>query len=756
MSETLDYQQTNHTLRIDTPLGADALLLTSVSGEEKLSHCFVYTIEFFTAQPDAAIRDLIGKPVTIWLQNHMDTPEPINGFVRRVTGRPANIRGLTAYRAEVVPRLWFMDCSSDCRIFQNMTYPAIIEQMLNDYGVKSYQIKLFKTSYPVAEYCVQYRESALAFISRLMEQVGLFYFHEHSATDHVLKIVDMNLFTVSAPKQELRVTGPELSGEIATLETDTVFRPGAWALCDYDFQGPTKQMHKQAQTKLNVSMMPQHEHFEFPGGYTAQDVGAWLTELRMEAEEAVHLRLLGTARVARIVTGRRFTLDSQFHGVGEGGATYLITEVRHFAVDNSHLSEIGGAPPEYRNDFVMIPASVQFRPLRLTPKSVVCGAQTATVVSPSAGDPIQVDEYGRVKIFFHWDRRGKPNEGATSCWVRVSQNSAGAGFGGISIPHAGQEVVVDFLEGDPDRPLIIGRVHNADKTASTDLPSDKHKTITRDHGGNKFAMHGKAGVQHVSLITPGALNLFALPAWSQTLSAAASDSSGGGTSWPTIANNPAGPAYQNLQNAASLANSNSGSHPKGSVTQDLNMVTQGDVNLFSNGDTNSWAVGNYNIYVNVNEVSWIQGDLTETVVGNVDSTIKGAFVQNVTGDFAESMANREIAVNGTETLTVKSDTSIALSGGLTHHTAKAVLMIADADKTETVGGDSMTSVAGKTTMMSNSDIAISSTAGAISITSPTKITLTVGGSSVEISPSGIKITGAGPVDVTGPMVNLNC
>jgi len=762
MSESLPYQQQTRPLRIESTLGEDALLLASVSGEDGLSQCFVYTIEFFTAEEDADIRGLIGKPVTLWLQNDQDTPEPINGYVRRVTGRAANYRDMRAYRAEVVPRLWFMDCTSDCRIFQNMTYPDIIKQMLTEYGVTDNQISLFKTDYPVAEYCVQYRESALAFISRLMEQIGLFYYHEHSATKHVLKISDINQFTVSAPAQPLRVSGQNVTGEITTLESDTIFRTGAWTLCDYDFEGPTKQMQKQAQTMLPVSMMSRHEQFEFPGGYTDQSVGAWLTKLRIEAEEAHHNRLLGTGPVACFMPGRRFKLDADFHGIGEGGEKYLVTEARHFAVDNTYFPGAGGSGSEYRNEFVMIPSAVPFRPLRKTPKSVVRGSQTATVVSPSADDPIQVDQYGRVKIFFHWDRRGKPAEGATSCWVRVSQNSAGGGFGGISIPHAGQEVVVDFLEGDPDRPLIVGRVHNADKTASTNLPSDKHKTITRDHGGNKIAMHGKSGTQHVSLITPGSLNMFARAASANSLSSA---STGNGAAWPTLPNNPAAKGYGNVQAAANLADSDSSAYSQGTIGMDANTVTDGDVNIFSQGDNNAWSVGNRNVYVAGNLVSWVTGNATSTVVVNVNDTvngdvteaIKGKVVRTVGGNVTEQISGHRLILVGTnDTLGVDADVKVDVSGkyvrtvggNVTDQIAGHQLCIVSKDNTVGVDGKQVFNVTG--------DVTMTSTSGQVSISAASQISLSVGGNSIVISQSGITITGAGPVTVTAPTINMNC
>jgi type VI secretion system secreted protein VgrG len=625
--------------------------------------------------------------------------------------------------------------------------------MLDQYGVINYRMKLSKADYPVEEYCVQYRESALAFVSRLMEHVGIFFYHEHADGVHTLVMSDSNLFTATVPGPPLVIATADHFGEIRSLATDTVFRPGAWVLTDFDFQGPTKVMKRQAHTHLSVSMMPEHERFDFPGGYKDQTVGDWLADLRMQAEEAHHHVTHGTGAVPSLMAGYRFTLDR--HEAGDDGnpEKYLITAVKHHATETSYFPK-DATPSAYSNTFEAIDAAVPYRPLRRTPKSVVQGAQTATVVAPSPSDPIQVDQYGRVKVHFHWDRWGKPAKGATSCWIRVSQNSAGGGFGGISIPHAGQEVVVDFLEGDPDRPLIVGRVHNADKTATTNLPSDKHKTITRDHGGNKIAMHGKAGTQHVSLITPGSLNLVARTASATSLSSAATD---GGASFPAIANNPAGKGYANLQAAVNLADSDSASYPNATIGLDANMVTDGDINVFSLGDNNLWAMGNRNVYVQKNQVSWVQQNVTATVVGNVSETVQGRIVQQVTGNVTEQIKGHRLTlVKQDYTLGVDADMKIDISGkyvrvvdgNVTDQAKGHRLLIVNQDDNVGVDGKQVTDVKG--------DIKMTSSSGAVSITASSQISLTVGGNSIVISASGITITSAGPMTLTAPMINMNC
>ncbi|HQT63969.1 MAG TPA: type VI secretion system tip protein TssI/VgrG [Acidocella sp.] len=637
------YTQSGKIVALDTPLGKDTLLLYAVNGEDALSRCFRYSIEFLTKAKDADVRSLIGRQVTIWLNNHKpDERQPINGLVRRIINRPSKQTGYVAYQAEIVPRLWFLECTTDCRIFQDMTYPDIIRQVLQEFGITHVNFKLFKTDYPSVEYCVQYRESALAFISRLMEFSGIYFYHDHGDNTHTLIITDSNRLTGFMTPQTLKLAHNNRVGDIETMAVETVFRPGVWSLSDYDFQGPTKLMRQTTQNNNGDALMMQLERFEFPGGYTDQSVGAWLTLLRMEEEEAQLNRMLGVGKVTSMLPGYRFDLDD---GVISSQTAYLLTEVHHHARERSYLAGTEGGGSEYHNEFVAIPADVPYRPQRLTPKSIMRGAQTATVVSDDPDDPIMVDVYGRVKVHFHWDRYGQPSAGNTSCWVRVSQNSSGAGFGAISTPHAGQEVVVDFLEGDPDRPLIVGRVHNADKMPPLDLPGHKHKTITRDHGGNKFVMDGETGGRHLSMIAPGDLNMFAIGNYAQSLSAGAAASSA--YSLPTIIFDPNPGNYSDLQTAINNAFSADSSSSSSSVSlsakttagvegSDSNSVTKGNANSFKGGNNNSWTMKMSFSYNGLGSMTITMLDSTGIVFGSNLSVIGGFDTKTVVG-FSTSM-----------------------------------------------------------------------------------------------------------------------
>jgi type VI secretion system secreted protein VgrG len=680
------YTQDGRTIRIDSPLGPDVLLLTSVAGEDAISRCFVYQVEFITQASDDAVRSLIGRSVTIWLQNHLaDDRQPINGLIRSILDRPTQTPGFALYRAEIVPRLWFLDCTSDCRIFQDMTYPAIVAQVLQDYEIAKFEFKLLKQDYPTVEYCVQYRESALTFISRLLEHVGIFYLHEHDEHSHKLVFTDSNQFTGRLAEQPLKLAAAGASADVQAISTRTAFRPGAWSLKDYDFEGPTKFMEQNIQTDLTAALLSKHERFDFPGGYTDQSVGQWLTKLRMEEEESQFNRTLGVATVAAMLPGRRFELERD---ESPEAKHYLLTEVRHHAQETSYFAATERTASQYRNEFVAINASVPFRPQRLTPKSFVRGTQTAMVVSTTPNDPIQVDQYGRVKVYFYWDRRGNPNSGATSCWVRVSQLSTGAGFGSVATPHAGQEVIVDFLEGDPDRPLIVGRVHNSDKMPPLDVPSDKNKTITRDHGSNKIVMQGASGQQHINVSSPRSVNLIATKQNAQPLSAAATTTtppppSGGnyyfyadvttsttatGTIATILTSSPeiTIPSYQDSDGLAMLYNSWYDIPPTAAQTaadsvlyggtEGLNSASANKMNSLSLGNANTWIYGNANTWVNGDSYSQFNNDVYTVVGGheNGANTVTAVMSTVLYGDNKSYVYgnNDSITLGASETLTM--------------------------------------------------------------------------------------------------------
>jgi type VI secretion system secreted protein VgrG len=658
-----DFSQADRLLAIETSLGPDQALLIDLDGEDVLSHCFIYRIVIATQQPDSAVQSLLGTPVTLWLLNNStELRRPIHGHVRRVIGNGITTRGTRLYKLEVVPRLWFLTCTSDCRIFQDQSIPDILQTVFTEHGLTDFEFRIVREEYPRVEYCVQYQETAHDFVSRLMEHIGLFYWHEHSASGHHLVIADRNAATGRyEPADTVDVSPRSGYGELQTLQGDCSFRPGRWALNDYDFQSPTKLLRVDAPTTRNVPRMIDHEMYEYPGKFIEQDRGRWLTRRRIELEEAQQHLVFGTGRAAGFDPGRRFKVGAPR---GEPEPTYLLTEVRHHGSDPG--AETGGAEPSYSNDFVAIPFEAPFRPERLTRKPFVRGAQTATVVGPP-GENIHCDMYGRVRVQFHWDRRGQRND-RSSCWIRVAQARAGSYYGSQVIPHVGHEVVVSFLEGDPDRPLIIGTVPNALTMPPLELPRRKDKTIQRDHGGNKIIMHGKSGLEHLSLASPRAINMVSAVGVAKPLSADVSFSGAPGQAAAVTVDGFKDPgALQQLQNTYNLltggddANMNP-DYQEGGNTGDyadagsFNTVAEQNINSLSMCNTNAWVCGCSNAWVSQDSNSMVCGNTSSQVDGNSSSVVEGGSQSVVLGD------NISFTLGASLTTVVGGTAALALGG----------------------------------------------------------------------------------------------
>ena len=369
--------QAGHLLAIDTDLGKDELLLVALDGVETISRGFVYTIEVLTRASDDKIRGLLGHPVALWLRNDSDTERrPLHGHIRHLTRLPADARGYRTWRAEVVPFMWFLTRSVDCRIYQDLTIPDIIRSVFDEHELLHYELRLHE-QYPKLVFCVQYRESAFDFISRLMEHVGILYWFEHYKDRHVLVLADANRAAkFTEPREAVISTRLDL-GQIQDLMHDYTFRTGAWALNDYDFEVPTKNLRNHEPTVLDIAPMKRYEIFDYPGSYTVPEQGKHLTRLRIQEEEARHHQVSGGGSCVGFDAGKRFTLTPDRMVNGDKSANYLLTEVRHSGRDSGNYFSTTGEPAIYSNRFVCIPVETPFRPERLTPKPIVQGPQTA-------------------------------------------------------------------------------------------------------------------------------------------------------------------------------------------------------------------------------------------------------------------------------------------------------------------------------------------------------------------------------------------
>ena len=487
------YTQENRMIELTTPLGKDVLLLQDFSGSEGISQLFNFQLHLLSENNSIAYDKIVGQRVSISIRLADDSKRYINGFVSRFTqGRSDN--RFTHYEAEVVPWPWFLTRTADCRIFQNMTIPAIITKIFNDLGFQDFK-NLLGGSFETREYCVQYRETDFNFVSRLMEEEGIFYFFEHEQNKHTLVLANTPSAHKPCPTQaktRYRGTGGGMQKEdtIHGWKVGQELKPGKFALTDYNFETPSTNLAVNLPSTVKVANNDKFEVYDYPGEYPKKAEGDNLVKVRMQELEASHLVAQGESTCRAFVSG--YTTDLTDHYRRDANQGYVLTEVHHFSsVGDTYFTEgVGsGAEETYSNKFTCIPKSVPFRPPRFTPRPVVHGSQTAMVVGKS-GEEIWVDKYGRVKVQFHWDREGQKNENS-SCWIRVSQPWAGKQWGAMWIPRIGQEVIVDFLEGNPDQPIITGRVYNAEAMPPYTLPDHQTRSTFKSRsskggGGSNY------------------------------------------------------------------------------------------------------------------------------------------------------------------------------------------------------------------------------------------------------------------------------
>ena len=466
------YSQDHRLIAVETPLGKDVLLLQELTGYEGISRLFSYELDLLAHDNDSiTFKDILGKKVSITLRLPNETPRYISGYVSRFTQAGSDERTFARYHAQVVPWLWFLTRHADCRIFQNLAVPDIISQVFNLFGFKDFRLSL-KGSYPQLEYCVQYRETSFNFVSRLMEEFGIFYYFDHSTKGkHTMVLADQSNTLPACPgspiSYDTQVGGLEDPEVITNWHVGQEVRTGKYSVTDYNFTTPSTSLLANDPTVVDLAASQPLELFDYPGLHTAKDQGDTVAKVRMQEEEAGHMVVSGTGNCRGLMSGYSFELKNHYRA--DQDANYVVTEVRHFASAGQTYTTAGTHGGEtYSNNFTCIPASITYRPARVTPKPFVQGPQPALVVGKS-GEEIWVDKYGRVTVQFYWDRLGQKNENS-SCWIRTSQPWAGGSWGAMWIPRIGQEVLVSFLEGDPDRPVITGRVYNADQMPPYTLP----------------------------------------------------------------------------------------------------------------------------------------------------------------------------------------------------------------------------------------------------------------------------------------------
>jgi len=481
--------------------------VVQLQGSEALSSLYEYTVQLVCGNtaPRILAADVLARAATLTICDEQgDGARYIQGVVVRFTEGEESQRW-TNYTLTVRPQVWRLTLRQDCRIFQHKTVPEIISAVLQGAGIPadSYRQALYR-SYEPRNYCVQYQESDYDFIARLMREEGIFYFFEHRQDQHIMVLSDAYQIhlDMQAPAEirYLRPTGlvPETDSVYPFTHTQLI-QTGQVTLRDFNFEKPALDLQTMQQHDIDQDL----EVYDYPGRYPAPEPGSRYANVRLEALQVQRHLTSGSTDCRRLVAGYGFMLNQHPHS--EMNQRYVFTSVTITAKQPQVLDEeAGDERSHYQADFQCIPAEIPFRAADDAgePKPSITGVQTAIVVGPQ-GEEIYVDEHGRVKVQFHWDRLGQNNE-HSSCWIRVSQGWAGVGWGAVAIPRIGQEVIVDFVNGDPDRPIITGRVYHATNVSPYPLPANKTRMSiqSKTHKGegfNELRFEDEQGIEQVFL-----------------------------------------------------------------------------------------------------------------------------------------------------------------------------------------------------------------------------------------------------------------
>jgi type VI secretion system secreted protein VgrG len=675
--------QTARAVEIITPLGDDVLLFHRMTATEELGRLFQFELDLLSNDPDLKFEDLLGQNVTIRLDLPDDKKRYFNGFVSRFS-QAGTFDDFNAYSATVHPWLWFLTRTADCRIFQEKKVPDIIKEVFRDLGFTDFEETL-SGSYRTWEYCVQYRETDFNFVSRLMEQEGIYYYFKHEIDKHTLVLADSVSSHEAFPGYEKLPYFPP--DENLRRERDHIYdwnisqqvQPGIYALEEFDFKKP--------KANLEVKSSIQREHarakmeiFDYPGEYVQTGDGEAYARARIEELQAEYEQVQGQGNARGLSVGSLFELTDYLRE--DQNREYLIVSATHEVESDAYSSGSGSEAQEaYSCSFTALHSKQPYRAPRTTPKPMVQGPQTAIVVG-KAGEEIWADKYGRVKIQFHWDRYGKLDENS-SCWVRVSHPTAGKNWGSVQIPRIGQEVIVDFLEGDPDLPIITGRVYNADQMPPFELPGSgmvagmKSNTTPGGGGYNEMSMNDTKGKEQLTI-------------------------------------------------HAQYDMSTTVEHDQ-TLTVHNNRTSTIDV------DDTETVTGNQTISVDGNQQTSVKGNREETVDGTENITINSTRTEHVTG-------SEEVTVDGATKHTINADFTRKSTGNYTL-TADGNIKTDAGSNWEGHGGTKALLKAPEIKIEGESKIEIVCGASSIKL-EPAKITVSSGSGIIDVHAPGVDVKGA--------------
>jgi type VI secretion system secreted protein VgrG len=708
-------------ITIKTPLDAEKLLIRAATVTEHLGRPFEMEVELLSPDESVDFNKVMGREVRVSVALDDGGARHFHGFVSHFS-QGNRLGRYATYKARVVPWLWFLSQTADCKIFQAKSAADIIKEVFREHGFTDFKDSLTKT-YRTREYCVQYRESDYAFVQRLMEEEGIYYYFTHSESGHKVVLADSYSGHEAVPGKSIEYLPPS---DNVVREKDHIYewlktqelRPGKYVLTDYDFTKPRASLLTQYVQKRDIPNS-EGEWFDYPGGYTVTADGDHYVRSRLESLQAQFERVNAECNVRTLGVGHLFKLEG--YPRKDQNKEYLVVAATYRLDAGEYESETGLGEEDFTCVFEAMDSKEPFRAAMATRKPRVGGAQTATVVGPS-GEEIHTDKYGRVRVQFHWDRLGQRDE-KSSCWVRVSQIWAGKNWGWVTIPRIGQEVVVDFLEGDPDQPLIVGRVYNQDNMPPYELPGNKTqsgiKTRSSPNGSpdnfNEIRFEDKKGSEQL---------------------------------------------YIHAEKNQDIVVENDETHSVGH-----------DRKKDIGNDETTHVKANRTETVDKEETITIHGGRTETVDKEEKITISGGRTENVSKD-------ESITIGGARTESVAKDESITISGGRTENVSKNESITIGGDRSVnvskgetvsigkaqsvTVGDARTTSVSkddslsvGKTLKITAAD-AITITTGSASISMKKDGTITIKGKDITIDGSGkINVKASGDITMKGSKIKQN-
>jgi type VI secretion system secreted protein VgrG len=717
------FSQVNRRLQFQcAAAGDDVLQLIAFTCVEEMSRPFAFTLELIANSQSVNPASLVGQRASfcIIMPDEADTHRWFDGFITSFSYHGSDDRADSSrYHAEISPWIWFMGRTTDCRIFQNVSILDVVREVMNECPNACFDdSRVNAEAYPKLEYIVQYRESDLDFVSRLLERAGIYYYFMSEEGQHKLILADSASGYVNCAQSEATFHSMTSTTSDEDLLIDwehrIAFRTGTAASTDYNYTTPSTNLRTSASTTMPVAGTADYEHFEYPGDYLDTSYGDKVVNLRLEETEATYDTATGKSRYCTFHAGGQFTVEKHYNAQ-EQGKSWTLLSVRHeVTLGGTYMASTGafGHGPSgesegtmYINEFTCIPSQTAFRPPRLTERPNVGGLQTAIVVGES-GQEIQVDNLGRIRLQFFWDRRGNKKADA-SRWVRVAQTWAGAGFGAWFLPRVGHEVVVAFEEGDPDRPLVVGCVYHAENKVPYDQPANKTQS----------------GIKTRSSYGGGANNFNEL-------------------------------RFEDLKGSELLyvqAEKDRQVLVKNNNTENVNVdeaLTVGNnrtKNVVKNETTTigvdrTEKVGN-------NEQITIGTNRTENVGSNEQITIGANRTENVG-------SNEQITIGSNRTENVGSNEQITIGADRTESVGNNEQITIGAKRTTSVGSDDSLTVGGNASVSVSGDISVSGdgkgsgTAMQITITAQTQLTLQCGASQIVLTPAMITIQ--------GPLVKINC